>query len=147
VGEGGGTYRHPCHCPACQCHCYGSGGGDSGGGGGDGGGALRAFAVAVVPLVTVEVVTAVVVVVVVVTVGVGVGADSVSSRVMTFVCFPQTPRDAGIIYFLNNHYPLCPVSSAGYCVVILLPIGSELPKGSGFDSRSDHLFSFMISFY
>src|ERR1700683_3908486 len=65
------------------------------------------------------------------------------------VCFPHglfPTRAGGIIYFLNNHYPLCPVSSAGYCVVILLPIGSELPKGSGFDSRSDHLFSFMISF-
>jgi hypothetical protein len=57
-----------------------------------------------------------------------------SSRVTTFVCFSHAPRDAGIIYCLNNHALTCPVSSVGWRV------GIQRPRGLEFDSRCKTLY-------
>ena len=50
-------------------------------------------------------------------------------------------RDVGIIYFLNNPMLPCPFSSAVWRAVV------QRPKGSEFDSRSEHLFLNIIKFF
>jgi hypothetical protein len=70
---------------------------------------------------------------VIVTKGRGLWAGAVAVR------FPT--RDVDIIYYLNNQYQLCPVSSAGWRVVI------QWPEASEFDSRCEHSFLNMIKFF